>query len=318
MIPGITASITPAPAAPGGSNTLLDFVAGTYTVGGTSYALTDLLAASSVGGFDAAAIVAGRGLLTTYEDTAIPKAAGALHALLMAPHVAVIEWEDLEWYQGALWQYHDLSGPVLKAHVNRSTSTSLLWESGGSSREVFANGGGDRLRPYGTNRVALRFATSAMAIAQNGGTEGTPQNGSTFFADNTIDEIVPFGGGLGKYQLSGYVRRVWIHAADFGSLAALALPAAPAQISDLTSPAATATTATLAFSAVSGATAYEYLALAGSFMYPVIGDRTAWQALPADKIITSLTPSTSYSVWVRGKNADGPGAAADVQITTTA
>lgn len=79
-------------------------------------------------------------------------------------------------------------------------------------------------------------------------------------------------------------------------------------INDLTYSIVTSNSVQLVFTAASNATSYQYRLNAG-----------AWTALAADKIVTGLSPLTTYTIDVRGVNAFGNGADSnDVSVTTSA
>lgn len=79
-------------------------------------------------------------------------------------------------------------------------------------------------------------------------------------------------------------------------------------INDLTYSTVTSNSVQLVFTAASNATSYQYRLNAGG-----------WTALAADKIVTSLSPSTTYTIDVRGVNAFGNGTDSnDISVTTSA
>ncbi len=84
-------------------------------------------------------------------------------------------------------------------------------------------------------------------------------------------------------------------------------PVLPGAINDLTVFGTTENSAQLAFTDALRATSHEYRLDAG-----------AWQALASDKIVTGLSPASTYSVVVRGVNAEGNGPASNPAEIATA
>jgi hypothetical protein len=288
----------------------VDFIAGTYEVGGTNYALGDIFDDLTSGD-----ITEGRGLLVHYLNDLRPTAKGALKDALEQPHTGIIDWEDLDYYFEGAVSYLDDS----------SQFRSGLYQSG--SYMYVASGEGvqrtsDNIVYVGTNRLAWNMGTSDTNITWNG--EAPPLSdvdGADFMTLAPYDKVFPFGQDLdGTTTIDGYVRRLRIIAPVASSgLQAASVAGTPGLIGTLSTSSVGSSSVTLSFTNAGGASSHEYW-VGPSFSRPDYSTRD-WFALDTDKIITGLTPSTGYTVFVRGRNAAGPGGCGysnRVQFTTTA
>lgn len=326
MIAGIVASQAIGSAAVS-TETVLDFVNGIYTVEGTNYAITQLFdspptaGVGGVGDVDFAAVVAGRGWLHNYvvndnESIVI----GPLDTILRSAHSIIIEWEDLGDY---FTQWHVVRTTGLFANVLGDGATANLYFfnypfCGTPLTEAGYN-------YAGTNRIAWTTGTAASAISINGSSTTTfgPINTSTVFAEtyytDAASRIHLFGFGGDGSPAVGFVRKVTILPALANNLdlESLSVPGVPASITDLGATSVTDTAMTLTFTPPAGSvTGYQVWVRTSGV--PDESD-TVWTDLDPSFVISGLTASTSYRVFIRAMNANGPGGAnrtAFVQATT--
>jgi hypothetical protein len=327
MIAGIVASQASGAEALTETGTVLDFVNGTYVVDGTSYNITDLFGSPPtantgfVGDVDFDAVVPGRGWLHDFDSNQNESIViGPLDAILREPYSIIIEWEDIDDY----WtEWHVIRTSSVFANVPLDGSTADLYFFNFPYCGTPAPG--SEYNYSGTNRIAWTVGNAASAISVNGSSTTTfgPINTTTVFAETYYTDgasrIHLFGYGDSVGAAVGYVRKVTILPARANNLDLedLSIPNVPAMITDLGATSVTDTAMTLTFTPPAGTvTGYEvWVRTSGS---PRPADN-AWAPLDPSFVITGLTASTSYRVFIRGVNANGPGGAnrtALVQATT--
>ncbi|MHB2169974.1 fibronectin type III domain-containing protein [Alsobacter sp. R-9] len=331
MIPGITANVTRDTASGGTGPSYgqdpgtawLDFVNGEYWVEGVQYEIGDLLQdyPGVTGSFNAADVVPGRGLRAIYRDPQYgPMAKGPLLALMQAAFTYVGETEDI--YDGTVTflQIGSSTGSGTAISLYCGAYLNFLY-SGVSSDSTYSGiTTGRRVQWLGTNRAAATVGTSTSGCSLNGslGTEAATIDTSDIFLAPTVaaaDRPSPAGSDI-LDAAPGYFRSIRIEPPVAASgLAALTTLATPGYIEDLATGAITGTTVELTFSAVSGATSYEYWIGEGNSWPDDTND--TWTTLPNDKVIAGLTPVTLYTILVRARNSYGPGGCYTPDSTNT-
>ena len=305
---------------------LLDFVNGEYTYNGATVAIGDVLmdpptGMDWAGTFEPGThIIANRGYGYFYDNLAGAEATGDLLALFQEAYTVVIEWEDLE--------YHFSTGGLISLSSGGSGNFTQFFSTfinlymldivtgGGTNEWDLGAAATEVVRPYqtyGVNRVAITVGGALSNISMNGSelVSGSSIDTTSLFTDFPISQVFPFGvdGAIGD-PINAWVRRLEVYPvlADPEDLVTLSTIATPDRVTDLAVAASGTTTITLSFSAVSGATSYEYwISDSGHDWYPTPWDDDTFTALPGDKIITGLTTATDYSIMVRAVNASGPG-----------
>jgi hypothetical protein len=335
MIPGIVASMASrrgGGGGGGGSGSVLDFMAGTYTIDGTSYAVGDIFAdvpnanTFGAGSINFASIIPGRGWVFTVPAGGEAQAIGALRAKLMQPHTVVIEYEDMEGYVSRFLDIRPFGSSNDWAMVSAGDDWFYLYLYDNMSIGFDF----DTYRNQGLNRIAWTLGSAQTCASSNGGTPpnvidtspSAPIIGSVFAQDYFTDGdmfMCPFGHGASFGPCDVIIRKMTILAPVASSdMAGLTALATPGFITDLSVTGQTDTTVTLTFTPPSGSPAgYEYWIKTGTTGGPTVA-LYDWFPL-VGSTITGLSASTSYRVAVRAVNAQGPGpGTTPLTATTTA
>lgn len=300
---------------------VLDFVAGTYTIDGVDYAITDLFETDPNGTtFDPGSMITAEGLVLAWDDTRAPQAKGALLTALLLPHTFVIDFEDIESQEGQFGTYKttdDFDGDN-DYTLSVETMTKFVL---GSYGELAPFGGAspwNAVRWSGLNRFGYTLGNAATNWTGNGHPISLADKDTTGFASAyTYTRLLPFGHPLDAGStISGAVKKVKLYApfTDRDWLVQATRLATPMNIPDDTFGIGTigSTTVEITFpgGASADATGYEYwlYEVADTAMsWPTAATLDHWTALPSDHVIRGLTPLTNYDVYLRPTNAAGRG-----------
>lgn len=295
----------------------LDFIAGTYTVNGTSYAITDLFEPSILGSgaqqgpsfVPATYLIANRGLKVSDADNLSLRAKTPLKEVMSASHTGFFEFEDVEMWHGSF-----LTGVQDAAH---SRNTPLyIWQTSGETilqidfNQEVTGSVNESFRWSGLNRIAYNIGTAADNIALNGDMDmASFPNNEAFFTTFPIDQLQPFGSQYASANANSLIRRMVIMSPQADTkLSEYSTIYAPGPITDLTVAGVGSNSVTFAFSDVANATSYEYLILpTGAGSSPSWSTLNNWQTLPANKTVSGFNPSSQYWAYIRTVGVRGLG-----------